>query len=485
MARTISRSNLASAPLVAFVALLAGAMAVRMPQLAVAGTLLVLLFAVRQESRSAGLTTLWLYWLLMPAIRRVLDLLFPAPAADPLSLLPFVATALFAVMELRENRLSRKARTLLALATAGFLIGVPMGLKADPAAAIFATTAYIAGLSAFVIGWGDEVRPQVGSTLEQTLRVALVPLALYGIAQYFFPLTSWDDNWVTSTDLGSIMAPQEGHVRVFSTLNSPFTFAITLAVGLMFGFAARRRLGASLLIALPLLIALGLTFVRSAWLSLVVGVIVYAAAAKGRAAGKTVAVILICLAGIVVVGSSNPTTKAFTDRLTSVGDPNDLSAKERLETTNRLLPQSIKQPVGAGVGQAGLAAGLSESGEAGGVVDVDNGYVALLYQCGLIAFLMVVWALIASVACAVTALKRAPPEERTYRAVIVGILVMMLVAQSSADVLFGLPGVIVWYLAGLSVAAVTGRPVREREAKEEKGEPEPAINRLRPRGATL
>jgi len=486
MARTISRSNFASAPLVAFVALLAGAMAVRMPQLAVAGTLLVLLFAIRQESRSAGLATLWLYWLLMPAIRRVLDLLFPAPAADPLSLLPFVATALFAVMELRENRLSGKARTVLAVATAGFLIGVPMGLKADPAAAIFAATAYVAALSAFVIGWGDEVRPQVGSTLEQTLKVALIPLALYGIAQYFFPLTSWDDNWVTSTDLGSIMAPQEGHIRVFSTLNSPFTFAITLAVGLMFGIAARRRLGASLLVALPLILALALTFVRSAWLSLVIGVIVYAAAAKGRAAGKTVAIILVCLAGIVVVGSSNPTTKAFTDRLTSVGDPNDLSAKERLETTNRLLPQSVKQPIGAGIGQAGLAAGLNESGESG-VVDVDNGYVALLYQCGLIAFLLVVWALVASVACAITALKRAPPEERTYRAVILGILVMLLVAQSSADVLFGLPGVILWYLAGLSVAAVSGRPVREAEAEEEKekGESEPAINRLRPRGATL
>ena len=483
MARTISRSNLASAPLVAFAALIAGAMAVKSTQLAIAGTLLLLLFAVRTESRSAGLATLWVYWLFIPMIRRVVDLLSSAPAADPLSLLPFVATAMLALMELRENRLSRRARTILAVAALGFLVGVPVGLTIDPAAMTFAAIAYLAGLSAFVLGWGDEVRPAFGSTLEQVLKVALVPMALYGIAQYFFPLTSWDDNWVTSTDLGSIEAPQEGHIRVFSTLNSPFTFAIVIAIGILFAVAMRRRFGAKALYLLPLAVALALTFVRSAWLSLVLGLIVYAAAAKGRAAGKTVAIVLVCLAGVVVVGSSNPTTKAFTDRLTSLGDPNDISTKERLETTSRLLPQSVGQPLGAGLGQAGLAANLNESSESG-VVDVDNGYVALLYQCGVLAFLAVIWAILVSVGAAIRSLGRAPPGDRPYRAAILAILVMLLVAEASADVLFGIPGVIFWYLGGLSVASVSGRgAVTEPEEEGEGGEALP-INRLRPRAAT-
>ncbi len=479
MARTLSRSNLASAPLIAFAALIAGAMAVRSTQLAIAGTLLLLLFAVRSESRSAGLATLWVYWLFVPMIRRIVDLLSEAPAADPLSVLPFVATALLALMELRENRLSRRARTVLIVAAAGFLLGVPVGLTVDPAAMSFAAIAYISGLSAFVLGWGDEVRPTFGSTLEQVLKVALVPMALYGIAQYFFPLSSWDSNWVSSTELGSIEAPQEGHIRVFSTLNSPFTFAIVLAVGIMFAVAMRRRLGAKSLYMLPLIVALALTFVRSAWLSLVFGLIAYAAASKGRAAGKTVAVMLVCLFAVVVVGSSNPTTKAFTDRLTSLGDSKDVSANERLETTQRLLPQSIGQPLGAGLGQAGLAANLSESSESG-VVDVDDGYLALLYQSGLIAFLMVMWAVFVSLGAAIRSVGRAPPSQRTYRAVVLGILVMLLVAEASADVLFGIPGVIFWYLAGLSVASVSGRKVEEEEEDEE----EPAINRLSPSAAT-
>jgi O-antigen ligase len=458
MAHTLSRSNLASAPLVALVALLAGAMAVKSAQLAVAGTLFLLLFAVRVESRSAGLAVLWSYWLLLPAIRRVVDLIAASPSADPLSVLPFVCTGLLAVMEMRENRLSRRARTILAGATAGFLIGVPVGLTVDPAATTFAAVAYLAGLSAFVIGWGDEVRPESGSTLERALLAALIPLALYGIAQYFYPLTAWDSNWVDSTDLGSIQAPQEGHIRVFSTLNSPFTFAITLVVGILFVVSMRKKFSSALLYLLPMTVALALTFVRSAWLSLVVGLIVYAAAAKGKAAGKTVAIILVCLVAVVVLGGSNPTTKAFTDRITSLGDPEDVSAKERLETTNRLLPQSVKQPLGSGLGQAGLASNLSESKEKG-VVDVDNGYVALIYQVGPLGFLLVIAAIFGCVGAAVRAVGSASPPQRPYRAAILAILVTLLVAQSSADVLFGLPGVIFWYLCGLSVAAVSGSAV--------------------------
>lgn len=447
------------------------------PQLAIALVLLMLLVAVRIESREAGLMTLWTYWLLMPCLRRVVDLLSESPSADPLSVLPFVATALLALMELRENRLSRRARTILAAVSLGILIGVPVGLTVDPAAAMFATVAYLAGVSAFVIGWGDEVRSGQAPTLDRVLKVALVPLALYGIAQYFFPLASWDANWVSGAELNSIKAPQEGHIRVFSTLNSPFSFAILLAIGIVFGLSMRKRFVSSFGYILPLVVALALTFVRSAWLSLVVGLIVYAAAAKGRAAGKTVAVILICLAGLVLVGSSNPTTKAFTDRLTSLGNPeSDVSARERLETTNRLLPQSIGQPLGAGIGQAGLAAGLNESGESG-VVNVDDGYLAMLYQVGPLAFLLVMYALFAAVGDAVRSLGRSPPAERGYRATVLAILVMLLVAQASADVLFGIPGVIFWYLAGVSVASLSGRRAPAQSV-------EIPINALSPSGAT-
>lgn len=462
--RAITRPGIASAPLIAALALLTGAFAVRSTQLAVALVLLILLAAVRAQSRSGGLMVLWSYWLLIPMLRRMLDLAGSTPSADPLSLLPFVATAGLALIELDANRLDRRGRTILMLAAAGFLLGVPIGLTVDPASAGFAAVAYLAGLSAFVLGWGDDARESSGSTLEKILSSGLPVLALYGIAQYIVPLAAWDAKWAEGGALNSLGAPQEGHIRVFSTLNSPFTFAIVLVIGILLGIAAKRRAGGAFLWFLPLLVALALTFVRSAWLALAVGVIVYAASVRGREAGRIVAIVAICIAGLVVVGGSNLTTKAFTERITSLGEPgSDTSVQDRLEITNRLLPAAISQPLGAGVGQTGLSSRLGESTESG-LVDVDNGYLSLLYQSGPFGFLMVLAAMIAGVGAAVRALSLAAAGERRRRAAILATIVALLVAEASADVLFGVSGAIFWYLCGLSAsAATTERPVEVEE----------------------
>lgn len=447
------RNGYLAAAIAAGLALLIGAVAVRSPQAAMTLVLLLLLPVVRAQSRSAGLMMLWSYWLLVPMLRRMLDLSVATPGADPLSLLPFLGTGVLAVMELRENRLDRRARLILACASAGFLLGVPMGLAADPAAVSFATVAYLASVSAFVLGWGDAMRPQGGSTLYRSLAVALIPLSLYAIVQYFFPLSAWDAHWVEHGELGSIGAPQEDKIRVFATLNSPFTFAIALSTGIMLGLGLVRKLGSTILLTLPLLLALALTYVRSAWLALVVGILVFALAARGKAAGRIVAVVAVSLIGLVAVGGSNPTTQAFTQRVTSLGSPEeDVSATERLETTKQLLPASVRQPLGEGLGQAGLAVRLEESSEEERLVDVDDGYLSLLYQAGPFGLLLVLGAIFFSVAAAVRVLGRAEPEQRLAPATLLATLMMLLVALASADVFFGLPGAIFWYLCGLAVA---------------------------------
>lgn len=459
-ARAIRWPDIGTASLIAVVALASGAFAVQMPQLAVTMVFLVLLVAVRMQSRTAGVVALWGVWLLAPAFRRILDLTGTAPAVDPLSVLPFVGTAVLAAMELHENGLDRRARVVVALAGLGLLFGVPSGIVADPAAASFAAIAYGAALAAFVLGWGDEVRSSATSNLERALVAVLPPLAFYGIAQYFFPLFPWDANWVEAGELGSIGAPQEDRIRVFATLNAPFTFAMVLALGLVLGLGKQRN-RADFVAVLPLVVALALTFVRSAWLALIVGLLVYLGSARGRGAGRIVAVVAVSVGALVVIGGSNPTTKAFTERVTSLGDPeSDVSAQDRLEITNRLVPEAIQHPLGAGTGQTGLSSRFDESAESN-LVDVDDGYLSVLYQSGPVGLLLVLTAMVASVAAAVQALGRAPPEQRSRRAALVAAIVMLLVAEASADVLFGVTGAVFWYLCGISVAAAS----RERQVR--------------------
>jgi putative inorganic carbon (hco3(-)) transporter len=444
--------GLAEALAVAGLAAVGGAAAVHSVQTAVALALLILLLAVHSQSRSAGMVLLWSYWILTPALRRLLDLAVDAPAADPLSLLPFVGTGLLALLEMRRARLSRSAGQVLGIAAFGFLLGVPAGLVADPLAFAFGAAAYGAGLSAFVLGWVDGGRGDGDTTLRRTLAVAAVPIAVYGITQYFVPLTAWDANWVETVELGSIGAPQEGHIRIFSTLNSPGTMAAVTALAILLALPERGRPLTRVAVIGTLVVALGLTFVRSVWLALVVGLLVYAAAARGRAAGRVVGLVAVGLVLVIGVGGSNPTTRAFTERVTSLGDLEaDVSAQERLQFTNELLPTAAGQPLGAGIGQAGLAMELEDSSDTESLTTVDNGYLALLYQIGPPGFVLVLIAIGVSVAAAMRSARR-PGEGRTRRCAALAALVLLLVAEASGDMLFGITGAAFWYLAGTAFA---------------------------------
>jgi len=191
-----SPRDAAIASAVAVIALLGGAFAVRSLQVAAALALLIALLAVHSHSRRYGMIGLWAIWLLSPWLRRVLALAGESPLADPLALLPFVATAMLALVELRRSSLSREARAAVGLAAAGFLIGAPMGMLADPLAFGFGMTAYLAAVSAFVLGWGDGCEGR-RPTLVDALLYGLPVLAAYGIVQYFAPLSSWDASWVS------------------------------------------------------------------------------------------------------------------------------------------------------------------------------------------------------------------------------------------------------------------------------------------------
>jgi putative inorganic carbon (hco3(-)) transporter len=437
-------------------ALIAGATAVVSIQVAATLALLVLLLAVRRESRTAGLMVMWTYWLLIPGVRRVLDLSGTSPGADPLSLLPFVSTALLATMELWQNRLDRKARWILGLGAAGICLGLPVGLLVDPAGALFAAVAYTASLSAFVLGWGDGTRRISRPTLYRMLAVALVPLSIYALFQYFSSLPVWDAKWVDSGALGSLSAPQEGHIRVFSTLNSPFTFAILLGTGILLGLGRKWHVRKTVLVLMiaPVVLALAVTYMRSVWLGLVIGLLVFAAAMRGEVARRVVLVVIFCTVGLIVVGGSNSTTSAFTERVTSLGSPGkDVSAQSRLARTNQLLPVALRQPLGAGLGQAGLTSERLGGSSDEFLTTVDNGYLSLLYQSGLLAFVLLITALGGSLVAGFEGLRSREGADRQVQAALVATLTMLLLVLAAGEVLFGLPGVIFWYLCGLAVAS--------------------------------
>jgi hypothetical protein len=75
-----------------------------------------------------------------------------------------------------------------------------------------------------------------------------------------------------------------------------------------------------------------------------------------------------------------------------------------------------------------------------------------MFQDGPFGFLLVVSALVLSVGSAIKAVGLATDEERQPRAALLATIIMLLVALAAGDILFGLPGVMLWYLCGTAVA---------------------------------
>ncbi len=450
--------------LVGVAAMVVGAVATKSVQAAMTVSILVLLIAVFLHSRRVGLVGLWWIWMLTPALRRIIALEGGTPTSDPLSLLPFLATLALAVIELRRSHMAPRAQLTMQLAAIGFLIGAPMGLKADPNAFAFTLLAYLSGVSAIAIGWVD-ARESGRPSLFRVLAIAGPVLAVYGIAQYFLPLTSWDTNWINTVQLASIGSPEKGHIRIFSLLNSPGTFGLVLAAAIILCFGLRRQLLTTFASNLLMMVALALTFVRSAWLSLAVGTIVFAAAQRGKSARRLVGFIAIFLVLVFGVGGSNPATRAFTERITTLGQlGKDESAQARLNVAQE-IPAAVSQPIGKGLGTAGQ--GLKLEGGKGENVATDNGYLALLTELGPLGFLLVVWAMVRGVVSGLRGVGGRDAETRLLRAAVLAALVALVFADAGGDILYGITGAIFWYLVGFAISSENRRPGRDSVGLDE------------------
>lgn len=411
-------------------------------QLGCAVALVVLTVGLYVRNRTAGLVAVWIIWLLAPFLRRIFLLSEPIQAAEPLALVPFLVTAAVVAMELTQVRLSRRAWRLLRRVVVGYAVGLPLGLLLFPPAALFALFAYLTAAGCFVIGYREaEQRTLV---LPTVLMIVTPLLALYAFRQYYLPLPSWDFIWQRSADINSIGSPENGRIRVWSTLNSPGTFALVLGVATLALVMWRRVTPLRLVGALAVLGALALTYVRSAWVATLLASVVVVAVTRG-AGLKRVAPVVVVLAALAPVALAGSTGAALTERANTFGAlGQDESANERVGTRAGVLAFALRNPIGSGLGTAGEATRLG----GGGFRYTDNGYLSLMIQVGPVAFLVVMSVVIAAVA---SAWRNAWRHAHSTDVLAFGVLFYFAVMLLAGDQLFGIGGMIFWYMSGLAM----------------------------------
>jgi hypothetical protein len=417
------------------------------PQAACAFVLVLAVIALYQHDRRWGIAALFALWFIAPWLRRVFGVFTGYLDTDPLSLAPFLATGAVAALELVRLRVPTRNRRILLLAAAGFAIGLPAGLLTGPGSAIYAFVAYMAGVAGAALGLGEGTLVR-DSSLRRVLLFALPPIAVYAILQHYLTLPSWDQAWIDATDFGSIGGPEEGEVRVFASLNSPGALAPLLALSLLCYLTIKRAGIVAVVGAAVLAVALSVTFVRSAWVALIVAALAHVIASEGRSARLVLGTGAVVAAATVALSPVSSTAHQVLDRFKSIGFGDEPSTQERKATFSETFPRAVSAPLGHGLGSAGEATRLTGDSD---LRAPDNGYLSLIYQVGPIGFLFVMAAIALVLRAAWNGARaRAPGQE--LRLLLFAMLVYLVVLLAAGDEFYGSHGVIFWFIAGQVLA---------------------------------
>jgi hypothetical protein len=368
--------------------------------------------------------------------------------SDPLSLAPFLATGAIAGLELLRFHVPTVIRRILLAVAGAFAIGLPLGLVSGPSSGIYAFVAYLAAVSAAVLGVGERTLAR-DSTLRKVLLYGMPVIAAYAIYQHIDGLPNWDQSWLEATQFGSIGIEGGEAVRVFSTMNSPGTLATLLGLTLLMFLTVHRLRWPAALALVVICVAGSLTFVRSAWLGLIVAGLAHVIASRGASARVVFGTVAVIVMTAIALSPVSTTAHNVVDRFKTVKNlGQDTSANERQATFSDTLPIAARAPIGHGLGSAGEATKLK--GESL-LRAPDNGYLALMYQVGPVGFLIVAAALgYILIAAWNGARARAPGQD--LRLVLFAMFVFLLVTLAAGDEFYGSHGVVLWFIAGQVLA---------------------------------
>ncbi|HTJ01635.1 MAG TPA: O-antigen ligase domain-containing protein [Methylovirgula sp.] len=267
-----------------------------------------------------------------------------------------------------------------------------------PLLAVFVTVVYAALLTIFQGSWLDLARDGIKWLIPLFYGVVLMnsadadevldgladafciilPIAgIYGIVQYVDP-QAWDRYWMENAPILSIGEPVPYGVRVFSTMNSPATFATYISIGLLLLWF-RRRDWLIQILSIPAALALFLSLFRTAWVSMAAAMMFCLLFRSTRS--RTIPLIAGVILATIVAATLTPFGDVITERLATFGEgAQDSSAQERFLEYVTLwnAPMSTLIGVGFMTTDVGVA----------GAMAIDGMVIACWLSMGIIGGLM-------------------------------------------------------------------------------------------------
>jgi hypothetical protein len=346
-----------------------------------------------------------------PELRRLVDWKGNFDPLNAFAVIPLLMLCPLLVMIFRRRRrLRSKPFAFVALAWIaafgyGTFIAVAHGAVVQ---ALFAIAQFCLPLA--VGAWlltRDETMEEAHRRIARTLLIFGAIAGVYALIQYVFA-PPWDTTWMQNIDAESFGTPERFGIRAFSVLNGPGVFALFIGAVILFNLPYLRiRNWPNMLALLVMIVGLMLSLVRSAWLAVFLGIIVFVWLSPKRlqATLSILSVSAVCGVAAVAILLAAP-NENFGSRLaerflTLSNVQEDPSAMERRQQAENTFAMGLDQPAGAGLGLTGgggkLATTDAQFINHSPVGPIDNGFATRFFELGILGFAAFLIACFASI----------------------------------------------------------------------------------------
>ncbi|MEG4990041.1 O-antigen ligase domain-containing protein [Microcoleus sp. BR0-C5] len=383
----------------------------------------------------------WWLWFIAPFIARVVE--YQNGLTDPglrlIILAPYLVTILTAFSFFKHfPRIYRQDGLPFVLGFIAIFYAFLVGLaKSNPITEIVqGVLSWLPGIFFgfhLLINWQDY--PSYRQNTERTFLWGTLVMGIYGVVQYVVA-PEWDRFWLRNSEELLLCCgwPEPLQIRVWSTLNYPFTFAYAMMASLLLLLSRQEPL--VFLAIISGFMSLLLSEVRAAWGGWVIGFITIVISIKQHYQMRLIATLIVIGVCLTPLATMEPFSEVITSRLETLSNvKEDHSFNERAEIYGKLINSAVSEFNGRGMG--------GEKIIDAGTLDV----LATLGWLGIIPFLSGIILIFLRLFQYSEA--RSDPFMNSARAIVLSVFITL----PATNTMVLLPGVMFWGFSGMAMAA--------------------------------
>lgn len=383
----------------------------------------------------------WWIWFLSPLVSRLVE--YQNSLTDPgfrlIILSPYLVTLCTGITFFRDiPKLYKREGLPFVLAFSALMYALLIGLAQGNSLTrvIQVMLSWLPGIFLgfhLLANW--QQYPAYRENTQKVFYWGVLVMGIYGIVQYIVA-PDWDKFWLTNAEDLQLCCgwPEPFMIRVWSTLNYPFTFGYAMMACLLLLLSHQNT--ASIPAIIAGLLSFLLSQVRGAWIGFAVGLIIFFSSLNLRLKLRLILTIFIIATFLVPLASSGPLFDVITSRiLTLSSGQDDGSAMERQRIYAELFNSVIGEFIGKGMGETSIVdAGLLD------ILNTLGWFGLFLYGVGMYLLFYSLFSY---------AEARFDPFMNASRSIVASIFVTLPFNNS----MILLPGVLFWGFGGMVLAA--------------------------------